>query len=373
MHDITAIVQRCGYDRKNVYDVNVLVLIHYSGHFRHRVELFKAFGLLNIKSRKVHITLVGSKGDGAYVSEITSGWNSVDVTFLEMSSSLPIPKINGFYLWLAHSGLNARWHLRVDDDSITDVDRLLSFAETRFGDTAIHLMASPNHGHVFGDMFERMGISVPSHMHEYEASLTSAAALNTVFSHRRAFSFLEESGRFYSAPGDIALALAMHVCKVPTAACPLMTKDFAPTGMSISGAQYCHIHYVDWNNVSFTGMLRAMISGTRKRLRPKDIDRMIDRPLEFGRVVGDVIGGITLLASGAISGCMHPSETFWYISGNALVFCCPNGVPSSIFNVVISYNDREWLIGPFLGGDISHYLTHQCCDCGNRGLNSINV
>lgn len=95
MHNLAVTLSQCGYNRAVVYDLNVIVLIHYAGHFKERLDWFKKLDLLNISRRSVHVTVLASKGDGRHADEIMPNWSRVDVSFLEMASAWPIPKING--------------------------------------------------------------------------------------------------------------------------------------------------------------------------------------------------------------------------------------------------------------------------------------
>lgn len=361
MHDISVLSEKRGYEAAVVYDLNVIVLIHYADRFKRRVGWFKQLGLINLRIHRVHVTVLASAGDGAYLDEIMHGWEKVSVSFIEMASAQPIPKINGFYLWLAQSDLKARWHLRVDDDSVSDVNGLLNHAEQRYHNIPIHLMASPGSIEIgppiFGDFLAKNGIPIPSMLHEYEASLTSAAAFEVVFSNKRAMTFLEDTGRSFAGPGDRALAFAMHLSNSPTAACPVMTKDFNRNDMAIYGGNLSHIHYVDWDNVPFTGMLTALVHGHRRKLVEEDIEKIVGKTMNFGRGIGFHITTLVLLPSGAIRGGSNANETYWARDLGNISFSRPDGFLTSIFTSVIEFENAEWYYGPHLETDVMHYLT----------------
>lgn len=198
-------------------------------------------------------------------------------------------------------------------------------------------MASPNSAHIFGDFIEKRGIRIPALMHEYEASLTSAVAMKIVLSNRRSLSFLEEVGAHFTGPGDHALALAMHICNLPSAPCPAMTKECCQAEMSIAGGWLFHIHYVNWTDTSFTTMLTAIVEGETRPISQEDVPRFVGPTLEFGRSVGCVVGHLILLDSGAIEGAGHPNETYWRLLNESLVFTMPNGVPTTLFTTVVTH------------------------------------
>lgn len=191
---------------------------------------------------------------------------------------------------------------------------------------------------------------------EYESSLTSASAMKAMLANGRSTSFLAETGALFAGPGDRALALAMHLANVPSAPCPIMTKDFCRAEMSVLGGRYCHVHYVDWTDTGFTAMLDAVVHAEDRALCDDDVLEILGRRLEFGRGIGGFISTLTLLESGVIEGASHANEARWERSGPSLVLTRPDGLPTTIFRTILSYENRRWLTGPYLEEDIYHYL-----------------
>lgn len=350
----------CGYSSAVTYDLNVILAIKAGESFRTRLEHFKKLGLINVKDRRAHVTLLLNRSHRRHCSELAAGWNGVPVSLLEMASPQPISKVNGFYLWLRNADLHSKWHLRVDDDSITDVDRLLCFAETRFGDAAIHLMASPSYIEsgppIFADYFAQHKMRIPTMAHEHKASLTSIAALEVVLNNTQACSFLEETGLLFERPADRALALAMHLCNVPTSSCSIMTKVFAQTEMSLTGGRYAHIQNVPWDNVEFTTMVAALLSGNLRGLRDSDEHWFVNRPLQFGRCASFPVSNLRLLDDGNVEGYTHPNEARWERRKNAIVFTRLDNFPTTVFSSVLEFGSNRWLFGPHLDEITYHYL-----------------
>jgi hypothetical protein len=346
--------------RPIAYDLNVIVLIHYSGKYRHRVDFFKRFGLHSFAEFAVHVTLVASEGDGVHSSELLHGWpNGVDVTLLEMSSDCPAPKLTGCYFWLRDARICAKWHLRVDDDSITDIAFLLQYAETHYAERAIHLMTDPHPQEpepLFSPILAAYGSNNVSTRHEYESSLTSGCAFENIWNNECAVSFLAEAGQMFSGPGDRTLAMAIHLAGIEAEACPIMSKDFRQAEMSIADGPYAHVHYVNWQDSLFVKHLRTFICGQRKPLNGLHTELITGRALPFGRCVGFHLAGLILHRDGRISGSGHPNETSWSIAEGKLLFRDPDGAVTTAFSTELRCNDECLLLGACYDGISHHYL-----------------
>ena len=360
MHSTAVKTQHAHYRPDVEYDVNVAVLVHYSGRFRERLRHVRRLGLLNGSRLRVHVTILGSDGNGSSAGDILEGWTpGFDVTLLEMASVHAIPKINGYYLWLATASLRARWHLRVDDDSVTDLGRLIAYADERFGDSPIHLVNTPLNREIgrpiFAEFLAGKGLKVPI-THEYEASLTTDRAMKAVFASEAAMSFLAETGARFCGPGDRALAIAMHLCQIPTAARLPMTKDFRKSDLSLFGGTYAHIHYVNWGDSQFIKMLAALVGGATTPFTPDLLPEIVDKSLNFGRCVGFPINDLTFLDGGLIAGQMHRNEAGWRVNGNSLLLIGSDGLATTQFHTLLAHEGNRWLIGPYLKDSLHHYL-----------------
>lgn len=362
MHKISVNNIEQGYKTDIHYDINIAVLIHYVAKYKKRISPFKKFGLLNTNAHKVHVTLLGSVGDWKSRSGILADWpQDCDVTLLEMSSIYPIPKIHGYYMWLKDSKLQARWHMRIDDDSLTDVDNLLKYVDVHFGNLPVHVMTSPHDGRhnakALADHLEYLNISIPSYRREYESSITSASGMQKVFAHENAMKFIESSGRAIKKPGDQALAFAMHIAKVAVANNKYASKNFKPTELTIAGGGLHHIHYVNWSNTHFVELLDAMLHGKTQGIDPDVFKMHIGRPMDFGRIPGSPFTRLTLLHDGSIDGGADENEMCWRYDTSLLMFTKPNGLVTTIFNRVMNHLGKTWLVGPHLYGSRTHYLT----------------
>lgn len=245
-----------GFSPGALYDLNVAILTHCAADNMHRISCMKKWGVLNAGKYKVHITLIVNPGDAGRAGEIAEGWRAAgDVSVIEMPCAAPIPKINGYYLWLMEAGFSARWHARVDDDSMTDVAPMLEYLDREFGDEAVHVAGGPmtwhEHEPLYVPLLLEHGIFPPDVRTEYESSFTSDAGMRGILSHETGRWLIEESGRRFTGPGDRALAFAAHVSGVRVVEnahsiywCDLVR--FSPFGGDVH-----HVHYVPWHEEDF--------------------------------------------------------------------------------------------------------------------------
>ncbi|GAA5120648.1 hypothetical protein JIN84_05850 [Luteolibacter yonseiensis] len=251
---------RRGFSPGARYDLNLAVLTHCAERNMNRISCMKRWGVLNVGGRRVHITLIVNPGDFGHAEEIAAGWREVgEVSVLEMPCAEPIPKINGYYLWLLGADFTARWHGRVDDDSVTDVAAMLGYLDGEFGVEPVHVAGGPVSRHenepLFVPFLLEHGIFIDDTRTEYESSFTSEMGMRVIFSHGRGRWLIEESGRRFSRPGDRALAFAAHVSGVRVVENAHSIYWFELVRLPVFGGDVYHMHYVPWHDGEVTRRL----------------------------------------------------------------------------------------------------------------------
>ena len=340
-----------------MYDVEILLLIHYSDRYSKRLEMFKRFGLHQLGSNRIHITLAASPGDSERAAEILSGWPvSIHVSLLEFASREPLPKVTEYYFWLLESQLKARWFLRIDDDSWTDLSAMVRYADTRYGDVPVHIMTPPvQHDRHMVEVITELDLRIPS-LHEHESSLTSARALRLLARNDKALHFLNYVTERYTYPGDLPLAWAMHICDVPTAIFEGSTKHFERTQMSLIGGRFFHIHFVSWEDGNFTTMLGDFLNGSIEPLLTDDAKALSGRTISFGRCVGQLLNTFRFDPDGTTSGDHNANEAYWSLLDNSLVLTSADKSKKTIFSRVLRNAGREWILGQFTAETTMHFI-----------------
>jgi hypothetical protein len=328
------------YGENVVYDINIAVLIHCAGGDLSRVKCMQQLGLLNPGNLKVHITLIGSPGDAQYLDELRRHWvATAEVTILEMGSRHPVPKIHGYYFWLLEIGPRARWHARVDDDSITDIAAAVDFLDRTFGDAPVHVATGPvipqEHQAIFVPFLLEKGIFLEQVHTEWESSFTTASGMSKIFSDLRTHDMLVETGNLFTAPGDRTLALAAHLAGVPVIENPRSRWNFEVDRLTFFGGDLHHVHYVPWHNPDIVTAMAMFLAPARSGVDQSVIDQILGSPLHL-YIRPRSVSIVTLLPGGKLVGATEAAASDWEFQDGELIFKAPDGDPVLRFTALVS-------------------------------------
>jgi len=238
------------------YDLTVTCMLSF-GKDKHikTAKHFAKQGLMNIKSRKILANILIDK---KYEKEIKNIEFSYPYKIYFFDSDDLCKKIYSFYHYHGKSIAElADWHIQVDDDSITDVDGLLSDLNANYdpeipirfisGDlTDIH----PEIDKILIEHNLKFSVNLDNKirsdlwLHEWEFSCSSKGCLKRIFHHKNALDILYVISDYMIASDHGLTALAM-ICKIPVI--PYRYAHFANLikEFSLNGGKYYHIHYVD--------------------------------------------------------------------------------------------------------------------------------
>jgi hypothetical protein len=235
------------------YDLGVVVPV--CSRFRDRIEDFKKYGLVNFGERRVLLNLLLSNED---FDGLELGWNSnVDVRAVKSDCPDHISNIYRFYAMIDPEQIDYRWLVRVDDDSCTDIDGLVSSLD-RFYDwnenfylgTSLQNFDAalggneghvyPQYSHLLGD-YERMARGMKN---EVECGIISATGLKKMLNERSSLNLLKFRSRLRGGYGDCVVALAAAMAKVHPVDCPFLTHFPALDDFSLLGGKFNHIHMI---------------------------------------------------------------------------------------------------------------------------------
>lgn len=246
-----------------LYDLEILLPVHPTGHWLDRLDAFRQFGLLGGEQLRVRLVLLC----GTYPLDVAlhdaNAWPGVEsVVVINGTSDQAAAKIYDYYAnVLPTQELRARWYLRVDDDSLTDVRRLVSHLDyTFYWRHTLHLAGTlngdvdPAYQVVLRDLRADRHLQGAGHClayHEWEASVTSHGAFRRILGNRLAREFLRRVALLPGGYGDHCLAIAARLTGIPTAPVPFLTAhcqldEFA--AFSPSGDGFFHIHYLSPDN-----------------------------------------------------------------------------------------------------------------------------
>lgn len=356
---------RIGFNVDELYDVNLAILTHCEGGDLRRIECMKRAGVLNVEGLRVHVSIITSPGDFDYANEIGTGWmDTMDVSILEMRLRYPVPKINGYYLWLRESGLQARWHGRVDDDSMTDLSVAISYLDERFNESPVHVASSPvfqqEHTPCFVPYLLELGISLTHSRHEYESSFTSKKGMEVIFSNETACRMLISTGNHFrdtphGVSGDRALAFAAEIAGVPVADNPKSRCEFLPDRFSKFSGNLHHIHYVPWHKDETRLILFGLTQPFSEGVSDEIVSNFVDRPI-CCYLGPQNVQVVTMLSDGLIVGGEQQEFHRWEKQTSCLRFLSRTSAVVACFEKAGSV-EGEWMMRGFgISNDKPHLL-----------------
>ncbi len=233
-----------------LFDVEICLPVFLEGKWKARLQAFRRHGLLNTSGVRVRLVLLAGTQREARLSR---GWPVDEVSVLQDSTDDAAAKIYSYYgrLSLPEIG-RARWFLRVDDDSSTDVAGLVRSLDLSYSwREPHHLFAWAVQGEHLADPFPRWleelgcGHLVSQHFaHDWEVSATSQPALLRALSDTRCRELLRRACALEGNWGDMGLAACCRVAGVSPAPASFLDPGPAWWDFSPFGGEKHHIHGV---------------------------------------------------------------------------------------------------------------------------------
>lgn len=250
-------------EKSDLYDLEILLIVHPTGHWLDRIEAFRRFGLLGGEGLRVRRVLLCDTYELDPALHSPKAWPGIEsVVVVNGPGDHPEPKIYHYYAHvLPAQGLQALWFLRVDDDSLTDIGRLVRHLDETFDwRDGLHLAGTINDDpqasyvevirEIGGDRLLR-GAGHCQFFHEWETSLTGYGAMQRILANGLAGEFLRRVAGIPRGFGDHCLTLAARLCGIPSSRVPSLTaqchlEQFAV--FSLGGDGFFHIHYLSLDN-----------------------------------------------------------------------------------------------------------------------------
>lgn len=238
-----------------MYDIEISLPVCGVGKYSERLEYFKKVGLHNIGELKVSLKLLTGTKD---IPGIADGWpENVDVENVSGEQDEVTSKVAKYYANMSPEyANNARWFLRVDDDSVTDISHLVRNLEKsyRWEDPVYcGTMLCDNLHKTDVDLMNDMKLLETEHndgpiklpiYHEWEASVVSQSVLRRVLTNEKAMLFLKKRSEYETGWCDVPFAIAARIVGVHVTQSPFMTKKALVSLLPVFGGNMSHIHYV---------------------------------------------------------------------------------------------------------------------------------
>lgn len=235
------------------YDLGIIVPV--CGKFKERLEDFKKYGLVNVRERKVLLNLLVSNES---VEGIETGWHkNIDVNVVKSECPNYVSNIYKFYAGLKPDQIEYKWLMRLDDDSCTDIDGLVSNLDEFYDwKENFYLAASPtefraalegNEGGIYPEylhLLENYGRISRFLKNEIESGIISASALNKILANEPSLRLIIFRSRLYGGYGDCVIAIAAAMAKVYPIDCPFISHLPLLENFSLLGGMLNHIHMI---------------------------------------------------------------------------------------------------------------------------------
>lgn len=256
-------MQHDSFPPSDLFDLEILLPVHPIGKWLDRLESFRRFGLLGGDHLRVRLVLLC--GTWALDPALCKpdAWPGIEsVAVVNGTTDHPARKIYDYYAnVLPKQGLQARWYLRVDDDSLTDIRRLVDHLDATFDwrnplhltgtvltDTQLPYAAVLRELH--GERFLR-GAGHCEVFHEWEHSLSSHEAMRRILDHPLAREFLRRVALIPGGYGDHCLSYAARVVGIPLSQVSFLSAHCQLDQFALfspSGDGFFHIHYLSPDN-----------------------------------------------------------------------------------------------------------------------------
>jgi len=349
-----------------MYDIEFMLIISSKetsdANYKNRFLDFKKYGLLNIKDHKVNLKLLVFKYDNFSQYELLNDWpKGIDVEVINQESEHPACKICDYYLNFSNAD-NAKWFAKVDDDSITDVDRLMANLELHFEYTKEYYLATEIvkcNTEIEKDILISMGLNHLAEdkfvSHEWEMSILSQEALRRILNTPNSKKVMELRSKIAEGWGDHALAVAARLAKVYPCEAYFLTQWPILKNFSIFGGYLNHIHYVsrEKNNK----VLKMLIKHSENKICPMEIwEKIKNKKFLFTRQDLIPIFIFEFNISGKLNTFhLNPiNETFWFYENGRIYICDKECQPTTILDII---ND-DYMEGKFLHDPkVTHKVT----------------
>ncbi len=247
----------------NLFDLEILLPVHPTGKWLDRLESFRRFGLLGGEHLRVRLALLC--GTWALDPALchASAWSGIEsVAVVSSTTDQPAAKIYNYYAnVLPKQGLQARWYLRVDDDSLTDISRLVAHLDATLDwRDPLHLTGTvltdtqEPYAAVLRELGGERFLRGAGHcevFHEWEHSLSSYGAMERILANPLAREFLCRVALLPDGYGDHCLSYAARAAGIPLSQAPFLSAHCRLNEFALfasSGDGFFHIHFLSTDN-----------------------------------------------------------------------------------------------------------------------------
>lgn len=328
--------------------------------YKNRYDEFKKFGLANIK-HKVHVTVI----HGAHEKPDLTGWSSdLSVSAVEWPHDHPASKIADYYSnLLQNSPVKARWYMKLDDDSFTDVATLIECLDAEHDyNEPFYIVNGMNNNLDWVefdvlrkyDMMRYVSNPKAKLWHEWEACVLSHGFVEKMRT-QEMIGLWRFRSTFHQGSSDQTLGIVSKMLKVPPIEAYFMSKEAIVYHLSIFGGTLAHIHdLAPDRNAHLWDMVKKQLDPGSHRDKWLSENGSTFDFYAVNEIEEKKITTLRLLPNGRIEGQTHDNESMWtdYFAPR-IEFFSGESVKTSTFNPA---GDGTWR-GPYAFDEkITHLL-----------------
>ena len=238
------------------YDIEIVTPISFQKKYKKRFLDFKKYGLLNTSNNNILLTVLVWCGDKVEEEEIKSNLPpNVDCKIIYCPKSNVSAKT--YYYYSQYSDFQSRWIAKFDDDSITDIGRLIEQLDYNYSHNGLYYLVTTLHEglhEIETSLVKSLGYNWfqyhPPIYHEYEGCVVSVETLRTIMSCESAVKLMklrseieEEDG-----PNDVCLACAAKMVKIYATKAQFLINEPIIADFTCFNGPLSHIHFVSHDN-----------------------------------------------------------------------------------------------------------------------------
>lgn len=232
-----------------MYDIEILVPADTSKpHIVERFKDFKKYGLYNVQNKKIRLVLAIANNNDS--KEIASGWSqNIDVEICETPYENVAQRIYHYYSEFIQPN-TAKWYFRVDEDSLTDISETINNLERDFDwQKEFHIGTGFNRdsSNIDRKILKTLGFEylyeIRGPVHEIEMSITTNAAIKTIFNNEQSKKYFSMRKLFAEGYGDHGLAIAARMNKIYPVSIDWISYEAHLYNFSIFGGYLTHVHH----------------------------------------------------------------------------------------------------------------------------------
>jgi len=333
--------------KSTIYDLQIVMPVTFEGKYGQRLLDFKKTGLLNIKDKKVLVTLlIGPERAPFWKGDWPDG---VDVEAIESPHKQETPKTYSYFGTLKAEDIRARWIAKIDDDTINDVSNWVDKLDEEYDHTREYYIVTEfrpeQHAHednILREMgFNRWFTTKKCVIwHELEGCVVSEAALSRIVSNETATKFMQKRATIPEGYNDYALACAARICKIYPSDAYFMSKLPQIGDLMLFGGHLCHIHEISHDrNFHCFDLIQRMMNediGSETDIHNEVVGK------EFVYTNGHAMLIVKLEPNGVISG-QRSDARIWHVKPNGfLEFLRSDG---SLVEVFDNYENTNFMEG----------------------------